>query len=325
MAALSDRFADTPRASLIDLRDLQPEHLAPLLEEEIAAWRRSLDWDFNASAELVRRFLQVRGLNGFALLEGAGRNTRVAGYSYYVVEDGKGLIGDFYVRETARSLANENLLMEAVVDGMWKTPVRRVEAQLMMLSSYANRAAPFLPRFRQYPRHFLQAPLPGPALAARAQPGIAIMPWSNQLGEEAARLIAGSYQGHVDSRINDQYRSVGGALRFLSNIVQFPGCGLFFQPASYAARDQNGVCGISLASLVASDVGHITQLCVAPSQRGRSLGYELMRRSMVALAAHGCRSVTLTVTSSNASALRLYQGMGFHPRRDFAAFVWEIA
>lgn len=326
MAALPDRFADTPQAPLIDLRDLQPEHLAPLLEEEIAAWRRSLDWDFTASAELVRRFLQVRALNGFALLEGAGHNTRVAGYSYYVVEDGKGLIGDFYTRETVRTIANENRLMEAVLDAMWKTPVRRVEAQLMMLSSYANRVAPFLSRFRQYPRHFLQATLPAAALAARAQPGITILPWTNQMGEEAARLIAGSYQSHVDSWINDQYRSVGGALRFLSNIVQFPGCGLFFQPASFAAMDPTGaLCGVSLASLVASDVGHITQLCVAPSERGRSLGYELMRRSMEALAAHGCRSVTLTVTSSNQSALRLYQSMGFHPRRDFAAFVWEIA
>lgn len=326
MAALSDRFVDFPRVSLIDLRDLQPEHLAPLLEEEIDAWRRNLDWDFHASADLVRRFLQVRGLNGFALLEGSGPNTRVAGYSYYVVEDGKGLIGDFYVRESSRNLANENRLMEAVLDAMWKTPVRRVEAQLMMLSAYGNRPAPFPSWFHQYPRHFLQAPLSGNPLKAAPQPGIAFVPWTNQLGEEAARLIACSYQGHIDGRINDQYRSVGGALRFLSNIVQFPGCGMFFPPASFGARDREGnLCGMSLASMVAPDVGHITQVCVAPAQRGRRLGYELLRRNMEALAANGCRSVTLTVTAANETALRLYQGMGFHPRRDFAAFVWDIA
>ena len=41
MAALPDRYAESPPAgALIDLRDLQPEHLAPLLEEEIEAWRR---------------------------------------------------------------------------------------------------------------------------------------------------------------------------------------------------------------------------------------------------------------------------------------------
>ena len=36
------------RRLLVDLRDLQPEHLAPLLAEEIEAWRSGLDWDFHA-------------------------------------------------------------------------------------------------------------------------------------------------------------------------------------------------------------------------------------------------------------------------------------
>ncbi len=326
MAALPERYAEPPRVSLIDLRDLQPEHLLPLLDEEIQSWRRGLDWDFHASADLVRRFLQVRGLNGFALLEGTGHDTRVGGYSYYVVEEGKGLIGDFYVRDALRTPENEHRLLEAVLDSMWKTPVRRVEAQLMMLGSYANRSAPFSRWFRQYPRQFLQASLAPGGGDSREPFRVSIVPWTNQMAEDAARLIASSYQGHVDSLINDQYRSVGGALRFLVNIVQFPGCGLFFAPASFAARDSRGggLCGISLASMVAPDVGHITQICVAPSHRGQRLGYELMRRSMQALASHGCRSVTLTVTTANTSAVRLYENMGFRLRRDFAAFVWEL-
>ena len=327
MAALPERYPDSPpRVSLIDLRDLQPEHLAPLLEEEIQAWRRGLDWDFHASADLVRRFLQVRGLNGFALLEGGGHDTRVAGYSYYVVEEGKGLIGDFYVRDGVRTPENEYRLLEAVLDSLFKTPVRRVEAQLMMLGSHANRSAPFARWYRNFPRKFLEAPLTEGAPDSRNPSDVNILPWNNQFGEDAARLIATSYQGHVDSQINDQYRSPGGALRFLINIVQFPGCGLFFAPASFAARDlrTGGLCGVSLASMVAPDVGHITQLCVAPSHRGRRLGYELIRRSMQALTRQGCRSVTLTVTSANQTALRLYESMGFHPRRDFAALVWEL-
>src|SRR5579883_1906210 len=104
MAAQPDRFPEaSPRVSLMDLRDLQPEHVAPVLEEEIDAWQNGLNWDFHASADLVRRFLQVRALNGFALLETDGGNSAVAGYSYYVVEEGKGLIGDFYVRARSRT------------------------------------------------------------------------------------------------------------------------------------------------------------------------------------------------------------------------------
>jgi ribosomal protein S18 acetylase RimI-like enzyme len=75
--------------------------------------------------------------------------------------------------------------------------------------------------------------------------------------------------------------------------------------------------------MVAQDTGHITQICVAPSQRGKGVGYELLRRSMLALVAHGCRRVGLTVTSTNKCAIRLYLQMGFADRRDFAAYVWD--
>ena len=328
MAALPDRFQDpVPPGALLDLRDLQPEHLAPLLEEEIEAWRTGLDWDFRASAELVKRFVQSRALNGFALLETGAAGTRVAGYSYYVAEEGKGLIGDFYVRHAARTVANENRLLEAVLTSMWRTPgMRRVEAQMLMLSSHVGRPVPFARWSRMFPRHFLIAPVDARALPPREPPGSTILPWTANLTESAAALIAASYQGHVDSQISDQYRSPSGALRFLSNIVQFPGCGLFFSPGSFAARDRSTgtLCGISLASMVAPDVGHITQLCIAPTHQGRGLGYELMRRSLEGLASHGCRSVSLTVTNDNINAIRLYESLGFRNRRNFGALVWEI-
>ncbi|HWB99311.1 MAG TPA: GNAT family N-acetyltransferase [Bryobacteraceae bacterium] len=328
MAALPDRhFNPSPRGSLIDLRDLQPEHLAPLLDEEIESWRSGLDWDFRASADLVKRFVQVRALNGFALVEGEARNAHVAGYGYYVVEEGKGLIGDFYVRAAERTQEAEYRLLEAALESMWRTPgVRRVEAQLMMLSSYQDRPIPFPRWFRQFPRHFMQAP----AIAGRLRPSgqtiASIHPWAAQFNEEAARLISQSYRGHVDSLINDQYRSPAGAHRFLVNIVQFPGCGMFFAPASFVARDHTGsLCGLSLASLISPDVGHITQICVSPTHRGTKLGYELLRRSIEALAANNCRSVTLTVTVGNDAAIDLYEAVGFRTRRDFAAWVWDMA
>lgn len=328
MAALPDRHAGSPpRGALLDLRDLQPEHLTPLLEEEIEAWRTGLDWDFRASAELVRRFVQVRALNGFALLEGGVRAPSVAGYCYYVAEEGKGLIGDFYMRTSARTLENENRLLEAVLESMWRTPgMRRVEAQLMMLSSHLHRPVPFPRWHRMFPRRFFEASVSSGVLPPREPAGSTILPWTGNLSEETARLIAISYRGHVDSQINDQYRSPAGALRFLANIVQFPGCGLFFAPASFAARDGSSgeLVGLSLASMVAPDVGHITQLCVAPSHQGRGVGYELLRRSLEALALRGCRSASLTVTEANQTAVRLYENLGFRNRRDFAAFVWEM-
>src|SRR5262249_7877581 len=107
---------------------------------------------------------------------------------------------------------------------------------------------------------------------------ILIESWRDERQEEAAQLIGLAYQGHIDSRINDQYQSVSGARRFLLNIVQYPGCGRFFQPGSCVAfrRDTGQPCGLVLSSLVAADVGHITQICVAPEVRGQGVGYELM-------------------------------------------------
>lgn len=317
MAALSDLHEEP----VVDLRRVSAENLAPLLDRETIDWRNDLDWDFRASADLVRRFVHLQALNGYALLHGS----RVAGYAYYVCEDGKGLIGDLFVVREHRSIANENALLRAVLDAMWRTPgVRRVESQLMMVSSPLERSMPQPNWFRCYPRLFMEADLASAVKLPERKPAtIAILPWNEQRQDDTARLIGQAYQGHIDSLINDQYRSFAGARRFLTNIVQYPGCGTFFAPASYAAFQGHELRGISLSSLVASDVGHITQVCVSPSERGTGLGYELMRKSLIALAAHGCRSVSLTVTSSNANAARLYEKMGFTKKRDFAAYVWE--
>jgi ribosomal protein S18 acetylase RimI-like enzyme len=319
MAALSDRHSEP----LIELRRVTADNLVPLLEEETAAWNSKLEWDFRPSADLVRRFVHIRALSGFALTHGS----QIAGYSYYVCEDTKGLIGDLYVGRDYRTAENEYALLDAILGALWKTPgVRRVEAQIMMLSSPVDRFAPYQNWFRSFPRYYLRAALSSAArLPCREQSGIAITLWREDLQQETAQLIAAAYEGHIDSQVNDQYRSPAGASRFLINIVQYPGCGAFFAPASYAATDLNtGVLyGVSLASLVAADVGHITQVCVAPSHQATGLGYELMRRSLLALAAHGCRSVSLTVTAANEPALRLYKRMGFDHQHSFSACVWE--
>ena len=90
--------------------------------------------------------------------------------------------------------------------------------------------------------------------------------WADHHSEMAAETITLAYQNHVDSLINDQYRSAWGARRFLHNIVQYPGCGNFYRPASLVAFDaETGtLAGLVLASFVHSATGHVTQLCVAP-------------------------------------------------------------
>jgi ribosomal protein S18 acetylase RimI-like enzyme len=315
-------WQESPEHLVVDLRKVSAADLTPLLDEETKVWRRELDWDFEPSAELVRRFVDMQALNGFALLEGA----RVIGYCYYIREEKKGLIGDLYVSERYRIVEREHALIEATLEALLRSSgVHRVEAQLLLLDSPLARKVPFASWFRAFPRRFLEATASkAVTLAEHAPEGVSITPWTEARQDESARLVAAAYRGHVDSDINDQYRSPGGARRFLNNIVQYPGCGTFFGPASYAASDTKGaLCGMSLASLVSDATGHITQICVTPAQRGKGVGYALLRRSMLALAAHGCHTVGLTVTSANTGAIRLYEQMGFTDRREFAAYVWD--
>jgi ribosomal protein S18 acetylase RimI-like enzyme len=107
--------------------------------------------------------------------------------------------------------------------------------------------------------------------------------------------------------------------------VQYPGCGAFYRPASVVAFEgvTGRVCGISLASLLTPETGHLTQICVSPSVRGTGIGHELMRQSLVALREMGCTSASLTVTAANEDAVALYERVGFETIRRFPAFVWE--
>src|ERR1700733_11224379 len=104
MAALSE----SPQARIVDLRQLRAGDLDLLLDEETQSWKESLDWDFSASANLVRRFLDMQALNGYALL----MNGYPVGYSYYVSEERKGLIGDLYVMREFLAVEHERRLLE---------------------------------------------------------------------------------------------------------------------------------------------------------------------------------------------------------------------
>ncbi len=305
-----------------ELSTLPPGSLAGLLREETDRWRNLLDWDFSFSAELVGRYAACRALEGFALVD----EDRVVGYSYWVVDERKGLIGDLYVRDAWRSPLNELTLLEATLRQLRRQPwLGRVEAQLLQLGLRGPLAG-LHPQPARFPRHFMHAPI---GSAGGWRPimfgcDLSIEPWHMRYAGEAAELIARVYEGHIDSQINDQYRSAAGAMRFLQNIVQYPGCGQFSPESSLLAFDRNGhACGLLLATMVASTSGHVAQLCVERERQGSGLGYELLRRGLLHFAARGAVSASLTVTVANRPAVRLYERFGFRAIHDFDAYVWD--
>ena len=320
---MAARF-EAPFPEIVELSSLTVAELSPLMEEEISEWRRYFDWDFRPSADLLRRFLNLRSLFGYALRVGR----TVVGYSYHVCEGHKGLIGDFYLQRNFAEPSNEMMLLGAAVQGLMLAPgVRRIESQLLLLNAPPAQALPFSRYLTRHERYFMEVSRAQVLALRPRQPSVdvKILPWSDAFKEETAHLMVNSYRGHVDSEINDQYRNVPGARHFLMNIIQYPGCGQFSTKASIVALDKNTgrVCGVSLTSMVSDTSGHVTQLCILPEARGTGLGYELLRQSMLRLNDLGCQSISLTVTATNTEALRLYESVGFSVNSLFPALVWE--
>jgi ribosomal protein S18 acetylase RimI-like enzyme len=316
---------------IIDLRHFTSSDLRPLLEEETQAWAQLLAWDYSSSADMILRYVDARILPGYAAVE----RGRLHGYSFFVYEGGKGVIGDLFVASESVNgggHAVEKRLVTHVVETLQQSPgVRRIEAQLLVHDTGAV-AAPFVEQgFRQFPRLFMTLPLSreengkfGTANILARGP-FEIRLWSEQDYQPAASLIMTCYRGHIDSEINDQYRTSQGALRFLNNIVRFPGCGYFDNSASFVATDKKSgaMVGVILCSRVKNDVGHITQVCVLPEYRGCHLGWALMDASANALRRKGFNLLSLTVTEANHNAVELYKRLGFKIERVFDAFVWQ--
>jgi ribosomal protein S18 acetylase RimI-like enzyme len=322
MAALIDPMATGPE--VVDLRNLAGRELDPLLLEETVEWQREIDWDFGRSAELVRQFADMRALMGYALIDCG----EVAGYGYSVLEEHRGLIGDLYVRPAWRNGTNEVRLFRAILDGLTAAPnLRRIESQLMLVDPSVGKALQRERFVKLQERVLMRLDTSSPPYlpAGAALRRFLIEPWGDHHHEMAASVISLAYGGHIDSQINEQYRTVAGARRFLYNIVQYPGCGTFFRQGSFVAFDPatGWMVGLVLVSFVSEHVGHITQLCVTPHAQGRGLGYELLREAINALRIHGARRISLTVTNENTEAIQLYRRCGFQDVRRFLSYVWD--
>lgn len=311
---------------ILDLRHFSSSDLRPLLDAEMDVWSRLLSWDYGSSADMILRYVDAKILPGYAAID----RGRVFGYAFFVYEGSKGVIGDLFVGNGARTLNQhevENRLLIHVIETLQQSPgIHRIEAQLLVHETGVV-SRPFLNQgFHRHARLFMVLPLlTAFQPATRIHPEIQIRPWSDQDYQTAAAVITTAYRGHVDSQINDQYRSLSGSLRFLNNIVRFPGCGMFDGESSFVAlhRKTKNIVGLILCSRVRQDVGHVTQVCVLPEYRSHGIGVSLLEATAENLRERNFRVLSLTVTEANSRAVELYRKLGFETTRVFDAFVWE--
>lgn len=325
-------MANAVQADILDLRHFSAGALRPLLDEEASLWGERLRWDYRSSAKLLLDYLNGRILPGFVAVEGQ----RVVGYVFCVYEGDKAVIGDVFASGSAGEPAKqiELRLLDHLIELLQHSPgVDRIETQLLLHAHGRFESTFSSTGFEAYQRLFMERSLFSQAENAQdAHPENIPLPrdlelrsWRESDFPAAGRLIAHSYKDHLDSAINDQYRTVSGSLRFLHNIVRFPGCGIFDPSTSLvlACRGRDELAGLLLCSRVSEGVGHITQICVAPSHRHMGLGRLLLAHCFSELASRDFSLVTLTVTDDNSGAVSLYRDCGFTVRHAFDAMVWD--
>ena len=311
---------------ILDLRHFSSVDLRPLLDDETQVWSRLLSWDYSSSADMILRYVDAKILPGYAAID----RGRIFGYAFFVYEGSKGVIGDLYVANGERlpdGREVEARLLTHVIETLQQSPgIHRVEAQLLVHDAGVL-AQPFVDQgFRRQPRLFMAMPLSRPPRPAPSVfPDFEIRGWLDSDYQSAAAVITAAYRGHVDAEINDQYRTLSGSLRFLNNIVRFPGCGVFDPESSFIVNHKASrhMAGLILCSRVRHDVGHVTQVCILPEYRSRGVGEALIASTANALRKRKFSLLSLTVTEANTRAVELYRRLGFDLRRVFDAFVWE--
>ena len=314
---------------ILDLRHFSARQLRPLLETESRIWQERLRWNYQSSTELLLQYLDSRILPGFVALD----RGRICGFTFCVYEGQKAVVGDAFAiaNDPTQVLQITQSLLHQLLQLLQHSPgIQRVESQLLLYDA-SSIDEPFLAAgFIMYPRLFMEYDLPRPSLSQPLQllnlpPQIELVSWSPDHYQAAAELIHEAYLGHIDARINDQYCSLHGSLRFLHNIVRFPGCGVFDPDASWVLRERRtgALIGMLLCSRVADDVAHITQLCVATPYRGQHLGIALLQHCIHHLTHSGFAAITLTVTEANHQAVKLYRDSGFFVRHRFDAMVLD--
>lgn len=307
----------------VPLEKISLDQLAPLIEEEIAAYLDAYRWDFTSTASLVRQLVATHSLAGIALLD----QQQVVGYSYFVIDDAKAVIGDAFLRDAWASPESERLLMASSLEALRAyRQIRRIESQPMMLRHpYSH------PRADRFERLFLEIDLrhvPWPS-HYRGIEGLWLDSWNWRREEDSAQLLFRSYRNHIDASINDQYRMLARTRAYLSSVLRYPSCGHFHPEASFLlspATDStlSGLILSNLADLPTGRVGHISQLAIDTHFRHRGAGRMLLFAALARFSELGCSHATLTVTSANSPALSLYQSLGFTERSRLWAYVWPL-
>jgi len=296
--------------------------LLPLMEAEQNAWLSDLNWDYSPIRQILSSFIKQKLLPGYVAING----NEAVGYTYFLVNQAKGIIGALYVAKTSRFQETGEQLLSLSIASLKDSPnIKRVEAQIMPFHDLEPTAAFTRHGFSYYTRYYLDRDLLNTRPQEAAAPSAGkIAPWDSAYLERAAEMTLISYRNQTDAEICEDYRSKTGCENYLGSLVENPGCGIFMPETSFLGLDKQGaVCGFVICCRISSKAAMIPQIAVHPSYQGQGLGNAFMSCLFERLKTIGFLTVSLTVTKKNRRAFEWYQRLGFRIRKEFGAYVWQ--
>jgi ribosomal protein S18 acetylase RimI-like enzyme len=321
----STPFIETDSAAeIIDLSSLRSRDLQHLWNREIRLWSETLYWDVSSVVTAVRRAVDRKSLNGKAVRVGR----RILGYSYYMVECRRAVVGSVMLVPETSSLTVVSDLMGTLLSPLELDPaISRIESQ------FINFDLPWLAEtfnsrgYRSFSRAFLRRSLHPLALTPvedRGRPSFEFEPWSTLDLTEASVLMQKAHSESVDAEMNELYRTRNGCRTMLDNILHQQGCGQSIPAASFVARDSGGeLVGLVVSTEISPRHAHLAQVAVSPDVQGQGLGRAFLHRALATLASQGYQTVSLMVSGANERAYSLYRSMSFEEILRFPVFSWD--
>jgi ribosomal protein S18 acetylase RimI-like enzyme len=307
------------RASL--LRDASIGELRALLDEEAAHWEAELHWDFSAVRGAVARGVERGTLSGRVIKT----ETRAVAYCYYLVDVGRTIVGSIFAGRAGRGKGLEEQLAAAVVeDARADRGCERVECQTLFCTGPSANERFTEAGFSSRRRHYMELDLRRsfPIGEQRLPAGFRSRAVRRADLYAAAEIVYRSHVGSLDAALNLTYATPSTCRNFVDTLVLRSGCGRFDVEASRIVEGPKGPAGVLLASRLARANGHVCQVSVVPEAQGHGLGRVLMLGALRAFDRQGLATATLSVTSDNEPAHRLYDLLGFEVKREFAAHGW---
>ncbi len=289
-----------------DWRHADVDQMRALYEDERRQWWDGLGWDTTESWKEVEEARASWRLPGALVLSDGGD---VLGWTFFLIEHGTAHIGGL----TSDTVDTTRALIDAVM-------ARASRCNAEAVACFTLDRAPGLSTelvARGFD-HDSYRYLSRAADTAVTSSGVSVAErWRTEDVLPAAALLQVAYGDR-----GRHFAAHGEAtewLRYVRNLVDYPGCGRFDAASSRVLRDRDRLSGVVMMTTLGDGVAHVAQVAVHPEARRNGVAGRLLDDALAAAALHGRPRVTLLVEEGNTIAGKLYADRGFTQCATFVA------